>query len=65
VTGALRVNYLKPTPIEGEPEIRNRVIWIKGRKVIIESTVSAAGVATGRGAVTAIQMPENFGVAAA
>jgi hypothetical protein len=37
------------------------VIEIKGRKVVIESTVYAAGVATARGQVVAIQMPESFG----
>jgi len=33
---------------------------IKGRKVIVEATVYAEGVATARGEVVAIQMTENF-----
>jgi hypothetical protein len=45
--------------------LRGRVKEIKGRKVVIESTVYAAGVATARGEVVAIQMPENFGVTTA
>jgi acyl-CoA thioesterase FadM len=65
VTGSLHVDYLKPTPITETLEIRGRVIEIKGRKVVIESTVYAAGVATARGQVVAIQMPENFGATAA
>ena len=61
VTGALHVDFLKPTPLGGELEIRGRVKEIKGRKVIVESTVYAAGVATARGEVVAVQMPEDFG----
>ena len=61
VTGSLHVDYLKPTPISGPLEIRGRVKEIKGRKVVIETTVSAAGVATARGEVVAIQMPDSFG----
>ena len=61
VTGSLHVDYLKPTPITETLEIRGRVKEIKGRKVVIESTVYAGGVATARGEVVAIQMPANFG----
>ena len=61
VTGALRVDYLKPTPLGPTLTIRGRVKEIKGRKVIVESTVYAQGVATARGEVVAVQMPENFG----
>lgn len=62
VTGALHVDYLKPTPIDGPIEIRGRIKEIKGRKVIVETTVLAGGVTTARGEVVAIQMPESFGV---
>ena len=61
VTGSLHVDFLKPTPIDGELVIRGRVKEIKGRKVIIESTVWAGDVATARGEVVAVQMPESFG----
>ena len=62
VTGSLQVSYLKPTPLGPELVIRGRVQEIKGRKVIIESTVLVDGVATVRGEVVAIRMPDNFGV---
>ena len=62
VTGSLQVSYLKPTPLGPELVIRGRVQEIKGRKVIIESTVLVDGVATVRGEVVAIQMPDNFGI---
>lgn len=62
VTGALHVNFLKPTPLVGELVIRGRVKEIKGRKVVIETTVYAGDVATAKGEVVALQMPESFGL---
>lgn len=61
VTGSLHVDYLKPTPIGGELLLRGRIKEIRGRKVIVETTVLANGVATARGEVVAVQMPEGFG----
>jgi acyl-coenzyme A thioesterase PaaI-like protein len=60
VTGSLHVDYLNPTPIDGPIEIRGRVKEIKGRKVIVETSVLAGGVTTARGKVVAVQMPESF-----
>lgn len=60
VTGSLHVDFLKPTPLGPELEIRGRVKAIRGRKVIVEATVLAEGVATARGEVVAVQMPETF-----
>lgn len=60
VTGSLHVDYLKPTPQGVELEIRGQVKEIKGRKVIVSATVYANGVATARGEVVAVQMPDNF-----
>ncbi len=61
VTGSLRVDFLKPTPINGALEIRGRVKEIKGRKVIVEISVLANGTVTARGEVIAVQMPDSFG----
>lgn len=60
VTASLHVDYLRPTPLDAELEIRGRVKEIKGRKVRIEATVSANGEVTARGEVLAVQMPEAF-----
>ena len=61
VTGSLHVDFLKPTPWDCELIIRGRVKEIKGRKVIVEAMVYAGDVATARGEVVAVQMPESFG----
>lgn len=59
VTASLQVDYLKPTPLGVELELRGKVIELKGRKVISEITVLANGVMTARGKVVAVQMPED------
>ena len=60
VTGALQVNYLKPTPMGVELQIRGRIKAIKGRKVVVEAEVIANDIVTARGEVVAVQMPDNF-----
>lgn len=61
VTGSLTVKFLKPTPLTDVIEIRGRVKEIKGRKVVVETTVLVDGVATASGEVVALQMPDSFG----
>lgn len=63
VTGSLRVDYLKPTPLGVPLEIRGRVKEIKGRKVVVEEELSADGVVCARGEVVAVQIPDNWMVA--
>lgn len=61
VTASLHVDYLRPTPLDATLEIRGRVKEIRGKRVVVEATVSAAGAITARGEVVAVQMPEQFG----
>lgn len=63
VTGSLHVDYLRPTPLGEALVVRGKAREIRGRKVIVESTVYAGGVATARGEVVAVLMPDNFGQA--
>jgi acyl-coenzyme A thioesterase PaaI-like protein len=60
LTASLRVDYLLPTPLGVPLEIRGRVKEIKGRKVVVESTLSADGKVCARGEVVAIQAPEHL-----
>lgn len=60
VTASLQVDYLKPTPLGVELELRGKIIELKGRKVVSEITVSANNEITAKGRVVAVQMPENF-----
>jgi acyl-coenzyme A thioesterase PaaI-like protein len=61
VTGSLHVDYVAPTPLDAELEVRGQVKEIKGRKVVITATLSANGKVTAKGEVVAFQMPDTFG----
>ena len=60
VTASLHVDFLRPTPLGGPLAVRGRVKEIKGRKVVVEATVSAKGEICARGEVVAVQLPENM-----
>src|SRR5262249_17896336 len=60
LTASLHVDYLKPTPLGIELEVRGRVKELKGRKVVIEEWLMANGVITVRGEVIAVQVPESM-----
>jgi acyl-coenzyme A thioesterase PaaI-like protein len=60
VTASLQVDYLKPTPMGVELEIRGRAKEVKGRKVVVEATLFANGVATVKAEIVAVQMPDAF-----
>jgi acyl-coenzyme A thioesterase PaaI-like protein len=60
VTAALRVDFLAPTPLGPEIEIRGRVKEAGERKTIIAASVSAAGRVTARGEVVAVPMPATM-----
>ena len=60
VTASLHVDYVRPTPLGVALEIRGRVAEIKGRKVVVHASVSAAGQICAKGEIVAVQMPENM-----
>jgi acyl-coenzyme A thioesterase PaaI-like protein len=49
VTAALKVDYLAPTPVGVELELRSIVKEIKGRKVIVKITVSSGQILCAKG----------------
>ena len=60
VTASLKVDYLRPTPIGIPLELCGRIKEIKGRKVVVESTLSANGKVCARGEVVAVKLPEEM-----
>lgn len=60
VTASLQVDFLRPTPLGIPLEIRGTIKEIKGRKIIVDATVSAGGEICARGRVVAVEMPENM-----
>ena len=61
VTASLKIDYIKPTPIGYELEVRGTIKEIKGKKVIIEAKVYANKELTVTGEIIAIEVPETFG----
>jgi acyl-coenzyme A thioesterase PaaI-like protein len=60
VTASLHVDYLRPTPIDAELEIRGTIKELKPKKVVVAATVSAAGDVCARGEVVAVRMPSSM-----
>lgn len=60
LTASLHVEYLKPTPLGPQLEVRGRVKEIKGRKVVIEEWITVDGTVTVRGEVVAVQVPDQL-----
>ena len=57
VTGSLHVDYLKPTPLGPELELRARVRDSSERMATVEVAVWAQGTVTARGQVVAVRIP--------
>lgn len=61
VTASLKVDFLRPTPIDAVLELRGRAVEVKGRKVVLSVTLSANDELCARGEVVCVRMPESFG----
>ncbi len=60
LTASLHVDYLKPTPLGPELELRGRAREIKGRKVVVEVDLYAAGVLRAKGEVVCVEVPDQY-----
>lgn len=60
LTASLHVDYLKPTPLGPSLQVRGKVVEVKGRKVVVEITLSVEGVVTAQGRVVAVQVPQQL-----
>jgi acyl-CoA thioesterase FadM len=55
VTASLKVDFLRPTPIGVELEVRGRLRSLEGRKVQVSLSLDAGGQACARGEMLAVQ----------
>lgn len=60
VTASLRVDYIKPTPIDQELVLIGKAKEIKGRKVKVEVKLFAAEELCAQGEVIAVKIPETM-----
>ena len=59
VTASLKIDFRAPTPTNIEVEIRGKVNEIKGRKVVVDLTLSAGGKLCAEGSAVMVQIPEK------
>ena len=59
VTAALKVDYLRPAPIE-RLTLRSRIRDITPKKVIVETTLSAGGSVRAKGEAVMVLIPERM-----
>jgi len=57
VTASLQVDFLRPTPLGPELELRSRATEVGERKVLVEVVLRAADSACARVRVVAVRMP--------
>ncbi len=60
LTASLKVDYLHPTPLGPILELRGNINEIKGRKVVVDVSLSAEGKICARGEVVTVQVPEDL-----
>ncbi len=60
VTASLHVDYLAPTPLASQLEVRGIVTELTKKKVVIEARVMAEGKVCAKGKVVAVQLPESM-----
>jgi acyl-coenzyme A thioesterase PaaI-like protein len=60
VTASLKVDYRRPTPLNGALTLRARVKEMKGRKTVVVCTLLARGELCAEGEVVVVQMPEHL-----
>jgi acyl-coenzyme A thioesterase PaaI-like protein len=60
VTAALRVDYLKPTPLGSELEIRGHVTERSAKKAVVAVSISVAGTQTVRAEAVAVRIPKSM-----
>lgn len=60
VTASLKVDYLKPTPIDCELVLKGKIKELKGKKVIVTTDLFANDKLCVKGEAVVVQIPENW-----
>jgi acyl-coenzyme A thioesterase PaaI-like protein len=63
VTASLHVDFLKPTRLGPEIELRARVTQASERKAVVAVTLSVSGLITAKGEVVAVRIPASMAAA--
>ncbi|MCK5456217.1 MAG: PaaI family thioesterase [Melioribacteraceae bacterium] len=60
VTASLKVDYIKPTPIDYTLELRGKIKGLNGRKVVVDVTLFAKEDICAKGEVIVVQIPDDW-----
>ncbi|MBU0973179.1 MAG: PaaI family thioesterase [Proteobacteria bacterium] len=60
VTASLHVDYLAPTPLASQLEVRGSVTEITPKKVVVDARVTADGKICAKGRVVAVPLPKSM-----
>lgn len=60
VTASLKVDFVAPTPLGVELEIRGKVLEVTPKKVVVESKVYAGETVCAKGHVVAVRIPGSM-----
>lgn len=60
VTASLKVDFIKPTPINYELELRGTIKEIKNKKVVVVVNLFANTILCAKGEVVVVQVPDNW-----
>ncbi|MDH5682077.1 MAG: PaaI family thioesterase, partial [Spirochaetota bacterium] len=62
VTASLKVEFLKPTPIDCELTVRGVIREVKTKKVILDLSLEAMKLIRAKAEIIAVRIPENYTV---
>lgn len=61
VTASLKVDFLKPTPLNGRPvELRARISEVIGRKTMVDCSLISEGIQTVKAEILAVRVDKLF-----
>lgn len=60
VTAALRVDFLRPSPLGATLHLKARAKEVKGRKVVVDTTLSVDGEVCAQAEVVAVEIPDEM-----
>ncbi len=60
VTASLKVDFLAPTPMGVELEVRSKILEVTEKKVVIEAKVLTGDILCAKGNVVAVRMPDSM-----
>lgn len=59
-TASIKVDYLKPTPINTILQLRGKVKELTNKKVVVEVSLTADNIVCAKGEIVTVKLPDNM-----